>query len=68
MLYQIKLKKKLFSSLFNEEKLLNLIFYRVKLEKELILLKYLQENSKFALFIKPCWKQNYFLTYMVKET
>ena len=62
MLYQIKSKKKLISSLFNEEKLSLLIFHQVKLKKELILHRYFAGKLKIC-FIKPCRKQNYFLTY-----
>ena len=66
MLYRIKLKTKLVSSLFNEEKLSHLIFYQVKLKKELILHRYFAGKLKIC-FIKPCRKQNYFLTYLVKK-
>ena len=66
MLDRIKPKKKLVSSLFNEEKLLHLIFYQVKLEKELILHRYFAGKLKIC-FIKTCRKQYYFLTYLVKK-
>ena len=66
MLYQIKSKKKLVSSLFNEEKLSLLIFHQVKLKKELILHRYFAGKLKIC-FIKPCQKQYYFLTYLVKK-
>ena len=66
MLYQIKSKKKLISSLFNEEKLSLLIFHQVKLKKELILHRYFAGKLKIC-FIKPCRKQYYFLTYLVKK-
>ena len=66
MLYRIKSKKKLVSSLFNEEKLSLLIFHQVKLKKELILHRYFAGKLKIC-FIKPCRKQNYFLTYLVKK-
>ena len=67
MLYQIKSKKKLISSLFNEEKLSLLIFHQVKLKKELILHRYFAGKLKIC-FIKTCRKQYYFLTYLVKGT
>ena len=66
MLYQIKSKKKLISSLFNEEKLSLLIFHQVKLKKELILHRYFAGKLKIC-FIKTCRKQYYFLTYLVKK-
>ena len=67
MLYRIKSKKKLVSSLFNEEKLSLLIFHQVKLKKELILHRYFAGKLKIC-FIKTCRKQYYFLTYLVKKT
>ena len=67
MLYQIKSKKKLISSLFNEEKLSLMIFHQVKLKKELILHRYFAGKLKIC-FIKTCRKQYYFLTYLVKKT
>ena len=67
MLYRIKSKKKLVSSVFNEEKLSLLIFHQVKLKKELILHRYFAGKLKIC-FIKPCRKQYYFLTYLVKKT
>ena len=66
MLYRIKSKKKLVSSLFNEEKLSLLIFHQVKLKKELILHRYFAGKLKIC-FIKTCRKQYYFLTYLVKK-
>ena len=67
MLYRIKSRKKLVSSLFNEEKLSLLIFHQVKLKKELILHRYFAGKLKIC-FIKTCRKQYYFLTYLVKKT
>ena len=67
MLYRIKSRKKLVSSLFNEEKLSLLIFHQVKLKKELILHRYFAGKLKIC-FIKTCRKQYYFLTYLVKGT
>ena len=58
MLYRIKSKKKLVSSLFNEEKLSHLIFYQVKLKMELILHRYFAGKLKIC-FIKTLEKTRY---------
>ena len=67
MLYQIKSKKKLVSSLFNEEKLSHLIFYQVKLKKELILHRYFAGKLKICFVYHTMSETNYFLTYLVKK-